>query len=133
MDIAAIHRETGAFWNEIADWYGERDEGAAIAFLRSGGNYLFPAERKALGDLKPWCRRAIHLQCSHGNDALSLLHQGAKEVVGVDISDRRLAVARRKTQALGAPATWYCCDVLQTPQVLNATADLVYTGKGALC
>jgi SAM-dependent methyltransferase len=133
MDIAEIHQETGAFWNEIADWYGERDENAAIVFLRSGGNYLFQPEREALGDLKPWCRRAIHLQCSHGNDALSLLRQGAGEVVGVDISDRLLAVARRKAQALGAPASWHCCDVLRTPQVLDATADLVYTGNGALC
>lgn len=133
VDTLAIHKETGAFWDSIADWYGERDEAEATKYLLSGGNYLYENERKILGDLTPWCQRAIHLQCSHGNDALSLLHQGATEVVGVDISERLLAVARRKTQALNAPATWYCSDILQTPVILNGTADLVYTGKGALC
>jgi SAM-dependent methyltransferase len=133
MDTPAVHRETGAFWDSIADWYGERDEAQSTKYLQSGGNYLYDHERQILGDLTPWCKRAIHLQCSHGNDALSLLSQGAAEVVGVDISDRLLAVARRKAQALGAPATWHHCDILQTPAILNGTADLVYTGKGALC
>jgi len=135
MNIFSVHQETGAAWNEIADayWHGERGEAEAIEFLRSGGNYLFESERQILGDLKPWCRRAIHLQCSGGVDALSLLRQGAAEVVGVDISERLLASAGRKAEALGASAVWYCCDVLQAPEVLNGTADLVYTGKGALC
>ena len=136
MDIPAIHKETGAYWDEIADTYyphGEPGEAESIEFLRSGGNYLYEHEKEILGDIGPWCGRAIHLQCSGGNDALSLLCQGAAEVVGVDISERLLAVARRKTEALGAPVTWYCADILQTPHILDGTADLVYTGKGALC
>ena len=133
MDSQAIHRETGAFWDSIADWYGERDEAECIAHLRAGGSYLYENERTLLGDLSPWCKRAIHLQCSHGNDALSLLRQGASEVVGVDISERLLAVARRKAQALSANASWHLCDILQAPATLDGTADLLYTGKGALC
>lgn len=135
MDISAVHRETGMAWNEVADAYshGKRDEAEVITFLQSGGNYLCEAEKRLLGDLTPWCRRAIHLQCSGGLDALSLLRQGAAEVVGVDISERLLASARRKAEALGAPAAWYCSDILHTPDTLNQTADLVYTGKGALC
>jgi SAM-dependent methyltransferase len=50
----------------------------------------------------------------------------------VDISERMLASAQRKSNALNAPATWVCCDVLQTPQELDGTADLVHTGRGAL-
>ncbi len=133
MEIPAIHRETAAFWDSISHWYGERDEAESIAYLQAGGNYLFENEKRMLGDLSPWCRRAIHLQCSHGNDALSLLRQGAAEVIGVDITQRLIAVARRKTLALGASATWHCCDILKTPAILDGTADLVYTGKGALC
>ncbi len=135
MDIPAIQKETGAFWDEIADTYshGEGGEADAVEFLRSGGNFLFASERQLLGDLTPWCKRAIHLQCSGGLDALSLLQQGAAEVVGVDISERLLASARRKSDTLGARATWYHSDILQTPAELDGTADLVYTGKGALC
>lgn len=43
-----------------------------------------------------------------------------------------IGVARRKSDALSAPATWYHADVLDTPHDLDGTADLVYTGRGAL-
>ena len=43
-----------------------------------------------------------------------------------------IAVARAKSDALHAPATWFRCDVLDTPHELDGTADLVYTGRGAL-
>ena len=135
MDVFSVHQETGAAWKEIAHnyWHGESGENEVIECFRSGGHYLFASERQILGDLRPWCKRAIHLQCSGGVDALSLIRQGAAEVVGVDICEPLLMSARRKAEALGMPASWYCCDVLQTPEILDGTADLVYTGKGALC
>jgi SAM-dependent methyltransferase len=128
---ASRHAETGAVWNETAAIY-ERSEESEIERLRSGENMLKAPEQRLLGNLSPWCRRAIHLQCAGGTDTLCLLRQGAGEVVGVDISERMIAVATRKAVALGASACWYCCDVLDTPHELDATADLVYTGKGAI-
>jgi SAM-dependent methyltransferase len=133
MEIKQTHQNNAVWWNETAVWYGERDEAEDIEFLRAGGTYLLDAEQQLLGDLAPWCKRAIHLQCSHGRGGLSLLRQGASEVVGVDISERLLAVARRKGEALGARAVWVHSDVLETPHDLDGTADLVYTGQGALC
>jgi SAM-dependent methyltransferase len=106
----------------------ERD----VEMLRSGGSSLLPLELDALGPLLRRGGRAIHLQCSHGTDALSLWRLGAREVVGLDVSDRMLALARRKAARLGAPARWYHADVLAPPEELAGTADLVYTGKGAL-
>ena len=50
----------------------------------------------------------------------------------MDISDVRIENARRTAAALAAPATFYRCDVLDTPSGLDGTADLVYTGRGAL-
>lgn len=55
------------------------------------------------------------------------------QVIGVDISDVHIANARRTGEALAAPARWYCCDVLDTPHELDGVADLVFTGRGALC
>ncbi len=133
MDISAIHKETGAYWDEIAGSYGGRNADEDAAFLASGGSFFSEPERRLLGDLSPRCRRAIHLQCSHGNDALSLLRQGAAEVVGIDISERLLEIAERKALALAASAQWVHADILETPSRLDGTADLVYTGKGALC
>ncbi len=118
-------------WNLVAAKYApdtERD----VRLLQSGGTSLLASEIGHLTPLLAHCRRAVHLQCSHGTDTLSLWRLGAREVVGVDFSEAMLALARRKAELLGAPATWHCADVLAPPAELAGTADLVYTGKGAL-
>jgi SAM-dependent methyltransferase len=131
MELTQRHQENRQAWNEAAARY-EREIEEDIAFLRAGGRDFQAAELSFLHDLGAWCRRAVHLQCAGGRDTLSLWNQGAAEVIGVDISERMIACARRKSEVLGAPAFWHCCDVLATPRELDATADLVYTGKGAL-
>jgi SAM-dependent methyltransferase len=129
-DLISLHRETGRTWDVTAALY-ERDEARDIERLREGWTSFLPAELVYLRGLLP-CKRAIHLQCAGGTDTLSLWRLGARLVVGIDISDRMVAVARRKASALGAPATFVACDVLNTPCAFDRTADLVYTGKGAL-
>lgn len=131
MTIQEMHLSNRAAWNEAAAHYADSlDE--QIQFLRNGGTSFEPPEYPYLRYLGDWCGRAIHLQCAGGTDTLSLWNLGAKEVVGVDISDDMIAVARAKSDALNAPATWLCCDILDTPHELDGTADLVYTGRGAL-
>jgi len=132
LETASIHQKNADWWNETSSWYGKEID-HEIEFLRSGGIHLFESERQLLGDIKPWCKRAIHLQCSHGNEALSLLNYGASEVIGVDISENLLEVARYKAETLNARATFIQFDILETPHSLNSTANLVYTGKGAIC
>ena len=125
------HVETGMAWDVAAGIY-VRVEEDDIAMLRSGNLSLLSYERRFLHDLSDWCGLAIHLQCAGGTDTLSLWKIGAAEVVGVDISENMITVAQRKSSKLNAPARWYCCDVLETPRELDNTADLIYTGKGAL-
>ncbi len=127
-----MHQGNRAAWNEAAARYSEQFA-ESLALLQRGGHALLPPELPYLHDLGAWCRRAIHLQCAAGEDTLSLWNLGAQEVVGVDISDEMIALARRKATVLSAPAQWFACDLLQTPHALDQTADLVYTGKGALC
>lgn len=96
---------------------------------------MHPVERRNLeryGPLAEWCRRAIHLQCAGGLDTLSLVSEGARAVVGIDISDAMIETARELSRRLDIAARWYCCDVLDTPTELDDGADLVYTGRGAL-
>jgi SAM-dependent methyltransferase len=124
-----MHESTRAAWNEGAAGYTEYIGDMTV--LPSGGTTLKPAELAALGDLS-WVGRAIHLQCASGADTLSLHNLGAREVIGVDISDVHIENARAKTAQLGFPARFYRCDILDTPHELDGTADLVYTGKGAL-
>jgi SAM-dependent methyltransferase len=130
-DVRAMHATNRAAWDEAAERY-EGWLAEAIALIRSGGTNLFGVEVELIGDLHGRCRRAIHLQCAGGRDTLSLWNLGADEVVGVDFSPRMLALARRLTGAVGAPARWIESDVLDTPHDLDGTADLVYTGRGSL-
>lgn len=137
-EVRLRHEANRRAWDEVATGaYAKRIE-ETIAFLRAGKSDLHPIERanliRASGGrpLSQWCRRAIHLQCASGRDTLSLRNEGVAHVVGVDISEQHIANARRIAEAIGADAEWYCCDVLDTPGLLNGTADLVYTGQGAL-
>ena len=127
-----FHESNRAAWNEGAEAY-EAGLSESIAFLKAGGQNFCPPELEFLQDLDKWCERAIHLQCAGGADTISLWNRGAKEVIGVDISDRMIEVAKAKSKAVGANANWIRSDILQTPVELNGTADLVYTGRGAIC
>ncbi|HEY7828552.1 MAG TPA: methyltransferase domain-containing protein [Candidatus Limnocylindrales bacterium] len=131
VDVRAMHAATGAAWDEAAERY-EGWLAEAIALINGGGTNLFPEEIELLGDLHGRCRRAIHLQCAGGRDTLSLWRLGADEVVGVDLSPRMIELAQRLTAATGAPARWFVADVLDTPDALGGSADLVYTGRGSL-
>ena len=130
-DAAAMHDANRVAWDEAAEryeaWFDE-----AVTLIRSGGTNLFGVETELIGDLHGRCHRAIHLQCAGGRDTLSLWNQGADEVIGVDFSPRMLTLARRLSEATGAPARWIEADVLATPHELDGTADLVYTGRGSI-
>jgi SAM-dependent methyltransferase len=124
------HESNRAAWSEAARHYADQIDDS-IAFLKSGGTNFVAPEFGFLRPLMP-CERAIHLQCAAGHDTLSLWNLGAKEVIGLDINEDMLSLAQTKTEALDAPARWIRSDVLATPTELNGTADLVYTGRGAL-
>jgi SAM-dependent methyltransferase len=130
-DVRGWHAANLAAWDQAAERYeGWFDE--AVALIRSGGSNLFPVEHDLIGDLHGRCSRAVHLQCAAGRDTLSLWNLGADEVVGVDFSPRMLDLARRLSDATGAPATWIEADVLEVPHELDGSADLLYTGRGAI-
>jgi len=131
-EIRARHESNRQSWNEGAQHGYTPNIDHVIDFIRSGKSSLHPVERTYLAEILPACDLAIHLQCASGRDTLSLLNEGVKRVVGVDISDIHIDNARQASQALNAPAEWYRCDILDTPAALDGTADLVYTGRGAL-
>lgn len=127
-DLIANNRRA---WDLVAGKYASEVD-RHVQFLRAGRVSLLEVERALLDGLWDRCERAVHLQCSHGLDTLSLWNLGADQVVGLDLSGRMLEQARAKSDALGAPARWIEADVLDAPADLDGTADLVYTGKGAL-
>ncbi len=132
-DVKRRHHGNREAWNEVAVHSYRNDLDERIAFLKAGQSNMHPIEKRNLGHLSNWCDTAVHLMCASGRDTISLLNEGAKRVVGIDISDEHIANARATSNALGVAATWYACDVLDTPAELDGTADLVYTGRGAMC
>jgi SAM-dependent methyltransferase len=123
--------ETRRAWDRTAAKYAPEIDHDVEA-LRAGTLSFEPGEREPLHRaLRPGCR-ALHLQCSHGQDALSLWRLGAGEVIGLDLSPQMLALAREKAARLEAPVRFIEADVLAPPDSLTGWADFVYTGKGAL-
>ena len=134
QEVQSRHEGNRQAWNQAAQEYTADNE-QRVRDLQAGKSNLHPVERRnlaRLGPFKDWCQRAIHLQCASGYDTLSLVLEGVHEVVGVDISDGHIENARLTSEQLNMPATWYRCDILATPDELNGTADLVYTGRGAI-
>jgi len=130
-ESADLPRRNAVAWDRTASKYAAEVD-TDVALLRAGGTSLLPPELRVLAPLLRKGGRAVHLQCSHGLDTLSLWRLGASSVVGLDFSERMLAIAEQKAALLGAPATWVHADVLSPPTELTGTADVVYTGKGAL-
>ena len=131
MTTEFYHAKNRAAWNQAAAAY-RRSQAKTIEFLRAGNVSFCKSELPFLKKLLPACETAIHLQCAGGEDTLSLLNLGARRVVGIDISDEMLRVAQTISDELGASAEWICCDVLNAPENLNESADLIYTGRGAV-
>lgn len=127
-----VQAETGRGWDVVARAKYEAEFDDHLEQLKAGHHNLLGVELETLGPLLPGAH-VVHLQCSHGFDALGLLNAGAASVVGVDISSQMIRQARAKAAALGVTsAEFRVADVLDLPADLYGTADLVYTGRGSL-
>lgn len=125
------HLQNKLAWDQAAESY-KQGIPKSIELLKNGGTSFCKPEKEFFSNLSSWCAKAVHLQCAGGTDTLSLLNHGAKEVVGIDISDKMISVASEKSKILEANAKWLVSDVLELPNELFEQFDLVYTGQGAL-
>jgi SAM-dependent methyltransferase len=71
------------------------------------------------------------MQSGNGTDDVALVQAGASSVVGIDYSEVAVTAAQRRATELGVACRYVVAAVPEAP-VANASADLVYTGKGAL-
>lgn len=130
MDRRSRLTETRESWNVATRAHDAHKQNQA-EFLRNGGSTLFPEELELLGDVRG--RRLLHTLCNAGQDTLSLAALGA-EVVGVDLSDVPIALARELSQASGIPGTFHQSEMLE---FLEGDAeprpfDLVFGSYGCL-
>jgi SAM-dependent methyltransferase len=95
------------------------------------GSSLCTTERELLREVLGRAPEVVHLQSGHGLDDVALVAAGARSVVGVDYSEVAVAAAQRRADELHVACRYVVAAVPGVP-LANASADLVYTGKGAL-
>ncbi|GAB3167690.1 class I SAM-dependent methyltransferase [Myceligenerans halotolerans] len=91
---------------------------------------LLTDEVAALGDLVEGAE-IVHPMSGHGLEDIALARMGARSVRGLDYSPAAVNSAQRRADELGMPCR-YTQTVLPDSGLPAASADLVYTGKGAL-
>ena len=127
MDPVALANRTA--W-ETASIKHIREYADLLAQAESGSS-LLDTERDLLSDVLRRAPEVVHLQSGHGLDDVALVRAGAKSVVGVDYSEVAAGAAQRRADELGV-ACRYVVAALPGAPLAAASADLVYTGKGAL-
>jgi SAM-dependent methyltransferase len=130
MDRAARLVETKDSWN-VATRAHDAHKRNQAEFLRNGGSTLFPEELELLGDVRG--KRLLHTLCNAGQDTLSLAALGAG-VVGVDLSDVPIALAKQLSKESGLPGTFHQSEVLEFLESEREPApfDLVFGSYGCL-
>ncbi len=104
-------------------------KGDQVAFLRGGGDTLFPEELSLLGELAG--KRLVHLLCNAGQDTVCLARRGAA-CVGVDLSDEAVAFARRLSEGAELPATFVEAEAVAWLETTPARFDVAFASYGAL-
>jgi SAM-dependent methyltransferase len=116
-------------WEAASEKY-VREYPAMLATAASGSS-LLPVERSLLGDVLAGSPEVVHLQSGNGTDDVALVKAGARSVVGVDYSEVTVRAAQQRALELDVPCR-YVVAALPGAPLAGESADLVYTGKGAL-
>jgi SAM-dependent methyltransferase len=119
-------------WNEIAKARAASywESAYSADFFAGGGCSLDERVVAAARDVRG--KHMLHLLSATGEETLSWAVLGAR-VVGVDISEVQVALARTKAEAAGVAAHFSAADVGALPIELGTGGfDWVYSGTGAL-
>ncbi len=120
--------DTRASWNAATARHNTH-KGDQAAFLRAGGDVLFPEELALLGAVDGL--DLVHLQCNAGQDSLCLARRGAR-VTGVDLSDVAIDFARRLSADAGIPARFHQAEIVAWMQQTDQRFDVAFASYGAL-
>jgi SAM-dependent methyltransferase len=122
-----------ALWNR---WTRIHEQSAFydVEGFKAGATSLWPVERDELGPFVHEGTTLLHLQCHFGLDTLSWARLGA-EVVGLDLSDEAIALARRLAEEVGlsSRAEFVCSDLYDADAHLgDRRFDVVFVSWGAI-
>jgi SAM-dependent methyltransferase len=123
----SINRDTQQAWESASQKHiHEYDE-----LLDEARNArLLPVEETVLRDIVVGAD-VVHPMSGHGIDDVALIHLGARSVTGIDYSPTAAYAAQRRADELGVECQ-YVIATLPTSGLIDDSADLIYTGKGAM-
>jgi SAM-dependent methyltransferase len=127
MDAATRANRTA--WNKASQKH-VREYHELLAQADTGSS-LVDTERHLLREVLQRSPDVVHLQSGHGLDDVALVRAGAASVVGVDYSQVAVGAAQRRATELGVACRYLVGSLPEVP-LRSGSADLVYTGKGAL-
>jgi SAM-dependent methyltransferase len=131
MSHQQYHESNRKSWNKATKVHNSH-KGDQAAFLRDGGNTLFPEEIALLGNIKGLS--LLHLQCNAGQDTLSIASHLGAEVTGVDISDEAINFATKLSSESGIAGTFHREDVYNwLDNTDEGQYDIVFASYGAIC
>jgi SAM-dependent methyltransferase len=127
--VDPVARANRTAW-EAASQKHVREYGDLLAQAAAGSS-LTGTERELLREILGRSPAVVHLQSGHGLDDVALVRAGARSVIGIDYSQVAAGAAQRRADELGAACRYVVAAVPGVP-LASASAELVYTGKGAL-
>jgi SAM-dependent methyltransferase len=139
LTVAPSARDRGDM-DQAAQANRQAWESASQKYIREYDNFLAQAasgsslnavERGLLGEILSCAPAVVHLQSGNGTDDAALVQAGAKSVIGIDYSHVAVGAAQCRAGELGL-ACRYVVGMVPGAPLADRTADLVYTGKGAL-
>ncbi|MGN6105735.1 MAG: class I SAM-dependent methyltransferase [Kofleriaceae bacterium] len=128
MGMDRYVRGNQELWDEWTD-INVRSEFYDVAGFKANTPPLDPEVREVLGPLEG--KSVLHLQCHFGMDTLRIATE-AREVTGIDFSERAVGQARQLAGDLGIPARFVQSDLYDLPRVLDGQFDVVFTSYGVI-
>lgn len=115
----SISKETKEIWEKVAKEYTTYRESGSSA------NELIeiPAMKQLVGDVKGL--RVLDAGCGYGYYSIWAKKEGAKEVVGVDISERMIKMAKEKARKEGLEINFIQGDLANLGMFENSCFDLI--------
>ncbi|HET6745715.1 MAG TPA: class I SAM-dependent methyltransferase [Candidatus Limnocylindria bacterium] len=129
LELTPHAKRNRAFWNELSDRY-QAEQGRQLAIHGAAwGVWQIPeAELHVLGEVDG--RDVLELGCGAAQWSIRLAQQGAR-AVGLDVSDRQLAHARRLVEAAGVEVQLIHASAEAVP-LPDDRFDIVFADHGAL-
>jgi SAM-dependent methyltransferase len=132
MPLDHYREANRANWDARAPIHYASDDYEVARFIADPHHlsHVVGYDKEKLGDVSG--KSLLHLQCHIGTDTISWARLGAT-VIGTDLSERSIDAARRLSEESWTPARFEVAEIYDTPEVIEGTFDVVYTGVGAIC